>query len=149
MSELFVQTLLPEVVVSTAMAQLNHGQIEDAVAAFAGDFRFKDNGIGLDFAEKEQLTQFFRKARDLYPDYFVRTDGMLVSGANVITQWTLQFTISEPFYGGLTRRQPISIPGVSIVRTDAGKITDWEDYYDGLTSRRTALGAHFTEWVEY
>lgn len=149
MSELFVQTLSPEVAVSTALAQLNHGQIEDAVAAFAGDFRFKDNGIGLDFAEKEQLTQFFRKARELYPDYFVRTDGTLVSGEDVVIQWTLQFTLTEPFYGGLTRKLPISISGVSIVRTAAGKITDWEDYYDGLTSRRTALGAHFTEWVEY
>jgi len=149
MSEVSVQTLSPEVVVSTVLAQLNHGQIEDAVAAFARDFRFKDNGIGLDFAEKEQLTEFFRKARKLYPDYFVRTDGTLVSGADVITQWTLQFTITEPFYGGLTRRLPLSIPGVSIVRTAAGKITEWEDYYDGLTSRRTALGAHFTEWIEY
>lgn len=53
MSEVSVQTLTPEVVVSTVLAQLNHGQIEDAVAAFARDFRFKDNGIGLDFAEKE------------------------------------------------------------------------------------------------
>ena len=149
MSEVSVQTLSPEVVVSTVLAQLNHGQIEDAVAAFARDFRFKDNGIGLDFAEKEQLTEFFRKARELYPDYFVRTDGTLVSGADVITQWTLQFTVTEPFYGRLTRRLPISISGVSIVRTAAGKITDWEDYYDGLTSRRTALGTYFTEWIDY
>ena len=149
MSEESVQTLSPEVVVSTVLAQLNHGQIEDAVAAFVTDFRFKDNGIGLEFAEKEQLTEFFRKARELYPDHFVRTDGILVSGADVITQWTLQFTITEPFYGGLTRSLPISISGVSIVRTADGKITAWEDYYDGLTSRRTALGAHFTEWIEY
>ena len=26
--------------------------------------------------------------------------------------------------------------------------TDWADYYDGLTSRRTAVAAHFTEWLE-
>jgi SnoaL-like polyketide cyclase len=149
MSEVSVQTLSSEVVVSTVLAHLNHGQIEDAVAAFASDFRFKDNGIGLDFAEKEQLTEFFRKARELYPDYFVRTDGKLVSGDDVIIQWTLQFTITEPFYGGLTRSLPMSISGVSIVRTTAGKIADWEDYYDGLTSRRTALGAHFMEWIEY
>lgn len=88
----------------------------DDVAAFARDFRFKDNGIGLDFAQKEQLTKFFRKARELYPDYFVRTDQAFVSGEDMIIQWTLQFTITEPFYGGLTRRLPISISGVSIVR---------------------------------
>jgi len=31
----------------------------------------------------------------------------------------------------------VSAHGASIVRTDNGKITDWADYYDGLTSRRT------------
>jgi hypothetical protein len=40
------------------------------------------------------------------------------------------------------------LQGVSIVRADNGKITDWSDYYDGLTSRRTALASYFTEWVE-
>jgi limonene-1,2-epoxide hydrolase len=66
----------------------------------------------------------------------------------VITQWTLQVTLSEPFYAALTRRIPISIAGVSIVRIEDGKIADWADYYDGLTSRRTALAQHFTEWIE-
>jgi hypothetical protein len=44
---------------------------------------------------------------------------------------------------------PVSISAVSIVRTVAGTIVDWDDYYDGLTARRTALAAHFTEWIEY
>jgi len=98
--------------------------------------------------DKERLTEFFRKTRELYPDYFLQADQTFVSGEHVITQWTLQVTITEPFCAGLTRRIPISIAGVSIVRTDNGKIADWADYYDGLTSRRTALAAHFTEWVE-
>jgi hypothetical protein len=34
------------------------------------------------------------------------------------------------------------------LRTENGKVTDWADYYDGLTSRRTALAAHFTEWID-
>jgi hypothetical protein len=38
--------------------------------------------------------------------------------------------------------------GASIVRTENGKITDWADYYDRLSSRRTVLAAHFEEWVE-
>ena len=70
-------------------------------------------------------------------------------GDDVITQWTLYATLTEPFYGRLTRKIPISIAGVSIVHTDKGQITDWADYYDGLTSRRTVLAAYFTEWIEY
>jgi PAS domain S-box-containing protein len=78
-----------------------------------------------------------------------RTVKYIHATGHVITQCTLQVTISELFYAGLTRRIPISIAGASIVRTDNGKVADWADYYDGLTSRRTALAAHFTEWVEY
>jgi len=117
---------------------------------FHHGFWYKDHGIGLEFRDKERLTEFFRKTRELYPDYFLQAGQTFVSGEHVITQWTLQVTISEPFYAGLTRRIPILIAGVSIVRANNdGKIADWADYYDGLTSRRTALAAHFTEWVEY
>jgi steroid delta-isomerase-like uncharacterized protein len=149
MSEISMQTLSPQGVVSAVLRQLNQEQIEDAVAWFTTDCRYKDHGIGLEFTDKERLTEFFRKTRELYPDYFLQVDQTFVSGEHVITQWTLQVTITEPFYAGLTRRIPISITGVSVVRTDNGKIAEWADYYDGLTSRRTALAAHFTEWVEY
>jgi ketosteroid isomerase-like protein len=72
-----------------------------------------------------------------------------VSGDHAIIEWTLQTTVTEPFYGGLARKVPVSLHGASIVRTENGKITSWSDYYDGLVSRRTALTSYFTEWVEY
>jgi len=149
MSEVSFQTLSPQRVVLAVLRQLNQEEIEDAVACFTTDFRYKDHGIGLEFRDKERLTEFLRKTRELYPDYLLQADQTFVSGEHVITQWTLQVTINEPFYVGLTRRMPISIAGVSIVLTDNGKIAAWADYYDGLTARRTALAAHFTEWVAY
>jgi steroid delta-isomerase-like uncharacterized protein len=149
MSEVSVQMLSPEGVGSAVLKELNGGKAEDATTLFAEDFRYKDHGIGLEFSDKKRLTEFFQKTRELYPDYLVQTDEVFVSGDHVITQWTLRVTITEPFYAGLTRRIPISIAGVSIVRTEEGKITDWADYYDGLTVRRAALAAHFTEWIEY
>ena len=149
MSQLSIQTLSSQEVVSAVLRLINQEQIEDAVACFTTDCRYKDHGIGLEFTDKERLTEFLRKTREFYPDYFLQADQTFVSGEHVITQWTLQVTIIEPFYAGLTRSVPISIAGVSVVRTDNGKIADWADYYDGLTARRTALAAHFTEWVEY
>ena len=73
---------------------------------------------------------------------------MLVNGKHVITQWTLHTVLTEPFYGGQSRKLPISLHGASIIRVENGKVREWSDYYDGLKSRRTALGAHFEEWVE-
>jgi steroid delta-isomerase-like uncharacterized protein len=143
-----VAIVASESVVLTALTHLKNGKIEAAVACFADEFTFNDHGIGLEFKDKQRLGEFFHKTRELYPDSFLETNTIFVSGNHVITQWTLQATLTEPFYGGLTRKIRISLPGASIVRTDKGKITDWSDYYDGLISRRTALASHFTEWVE-
>jgi steroid delta-isomerase-like uncharacterized protein len=148
MSEISIQTASAKQVVLTLLTRLRNGQIEDATACFAEEFCFKDHGIGLEFKDKERLGEFFQKSRELYPDALLQTDTVFVSGDHVITQWTLQATLTEAFYGRLTRKVPVSLQGTSIVHIGNGRITDWADYYDGLTSRRAALASYFTEWVE-
>ena len=138
-----------EGMVLTTLKHLKNGQIGAAVACFAEKFEFKDRGIGLEFNNRERLAEFFQKTRELYPDSSLRTDTIFVSGDHVITEWTLDTTLTEPFYGRLSRKVSVSLHGASIVRIDDdGRITDWSDYYDGLASRRTALASYFTEWVE-
>ena len=61
MRQVSIQTLSPQGVVSAVLRQLNKEQIEDAVACFTRSFRYKDHGIGLEFVDKERLTDFFRK----------------------------------------------------------------------------------------
>ena len=129
-------------------AYFSYGRLDDAIALFVEKLTFKDHGIGLEFKDKERLSEFFRKTRELYPDSYLETDTVFVSGDHVIMEWTLQTMVTEPFYGGLSRKVQASVHGASIVRTENGKITDWADYYDGGISRRTALAAHFEEWVE-
>jgi limonene-1,2-epoxide hydrolase len=142
------ETAIPSEVVSTVLIHLKDGNIEDAIACFAEKFEFNDRGIGLEFNDRERLADFFQKTRELYPDSSLQTDRILVSGDYVITEWTLRYTLTEPFYGGLSRKVPISLHGASIVQIENGKIADWADYYDGLTSQRTALAAYFEEWIE-
>jgi steroid delta-isomerase-like uncharacterized protein len=148
MNEIAIGMAAPEGVALTVLTCLKEGKIDDAIACFVEELTFKDHGIGLDFKDKERLFEFFRATRELYPDSFLETETIFVSGDHVIMEWTLQNTLTEPFYGGLVRKVSISLHGVSIVRTENGKIADWADYYDGLTSRRTALAAHFVEWVD-
>jgi ketosteroid isomerase-like protein len=148
MSEIQMEIATKGEVVCTVLTHLENGKISDATACFAEKFEFKDRGIGLEFKDRERLEEFFQKSRELYPESSLQTDTILVSGDQVITEWTLKTTITEPFYGGLSRKVPVSLHGASIVRIDNGKITDWSDYYGGLTSRRTALASYFTEWVE-
>jgi steroid delta-isomerase-like uncharacterized protein len=145
------ETAIASEVVSTVLMHLKDGKIQDATACFAEKFEFNDRGIGLEFKDRERLAEFFQKIRELYPDSSLQTDRILVSGDYVATEWTLRATLTEPFYSGLSRLSrmiPISLHGASIVQIENGKITEWTDYYDGRTSRRTALAAHFEEWVE-
>jgi steroid delta-isomerase-like uncharacterized protein len=142
------ETATPSEIVQTVLTNLKDGKISEGIACFARTFRFNDRGIGLEFKDREHLAEFFKKVRELYPDSSLQTERVLVSGDYVVTEWTLRTTLNELFYGGLSRKLTISLPGVSIARIENGKITDWTDYYDGLTSRRTALGAHFVKWLE-
>jgi SnoaL-like polyketide cyclase len=148
MSEIAIGNGDSESVVLAALTYLKNGKIGDAIACFAEGFTFKDHGMGLEFKDKERLSEFFQKTQELYPDSLLLTDTIFVIGDDVITEWTLQATLTEPFYGGLSRKVPVMVHGASIVRTDNGKIADWADYYDGLVSRRTALASYFTDWVE-
>ena len=149
MSEVRTATAAPEKMVLAVMSHLNKGEIDDALALFGDQFSFKDHGIELEFNSKDRLAEFFRKARELYPDTLVRTKTIFVSSQHVISEWTLQATLIEPAFGNLRQKVPISLNGVSVVLAENGKIKRWSDYYDGLVSRRTALASYFTEWVEY
>lgn len=135
--------------VLSALTRLKNGRIEDAVADFAENFSFNDRGLGLEFTDRERLREFFLKERELYPSSSFQITKILVAEDHVIAEWLLNYSIKEPFYGNTLRDVPVSLRGVSVVRTRHGKITEWSDYYDGLISRRTALASHFTDWIEY
>ena len=100
MVEMLIGTEAREGVVLNVLERLRNGRIEDAIACFAEEFSFKDHGVDLEFKNKERLAEFFRKARELYPDSSLQTNAIFVSGEHVITEWVLQYTIMEPFYMG-------------------------------------------------
>ena len=148
MSESAFETGTSEQVVLPVLTRLDNGNIDDAIARFAEEFTFKDRGIGLEFKDKGRLTDFFQKTREYFPDSSLQVDSILMSLDHVVSEWTLHTSVTEPFYGALSRKVQILLHGVSVVRTKNGEITEWSDYYDGLTSRRTALAAYFTDWGE-
>ena len=86
MVEMLVGIEALEGLVLTVLGHLRNGKIEDAVARFAEEFSFKDHGVDLEFKNKERLAEFFRKARELYPDSLLQTDAIFVSGDRVVTE---------------------------------------------------------------
>ena len=122
MSELGIATAASDKIVLAVISHVNEGNIDDAVARFADQFRFKDHGIRLEFDAKDRLAEFFRKARELYPDSLLQAERTLVSGSNALTEWTLQATLVEPAFGNCRWKVPISLHGASVVHTDNGKL---------------------------
>jgi predicted SnoaL-like aldol condensation-catalyzing enzyme len=149
MSHVQLEIAVQQEVALAVLSHLQKGRISEATSYFAERFQFNDHGIELEFTDSSRLADFFKKTRELYPDSSLRTDKVLVSGDYVTIQWMRHTVLTEPFFGGLSRKVPISLHGASIVRIEDGRVTEWSDYYDGLKSRRTALADHFTEWIEY
>ena len=93
MSDLDIAIAAPDKIVKAAISHLNEGNVEDAVALFTDQFSFKDHGTQLEFTTKDQLAEYFRKARELYPDSLLQIERIFVSGSNAVTEWTLQATL--------------------------------------------------------
>ena len=134
----------------SALAALNQGRFSEVVQCFDMDgcFRFNDHALTLEFTDKERLTEFFKKSHELFPDTRLVVISLCEDGELAIAQWKVSAT-QIVAHGSISYRFPISLFGVTIVRVEKGKITQWSDYYDQSSSRRMSLGAFFTDWFEY
>ncbi len=120
----------------------------EVVDQFNDQFTFTDHALGLEFKDKERLTEFLAKIRERFPDSERKATTLFSSEDCVTSEWTLTATHTEPFLGGRLRKVPICVRGVSVVQIKNGKISQWSDYYDQLQSRRYRVAALFTEWME-
>jgi hypothetical protein len=148
MSATAIKTVAVEDVIMSVSADRKNGRVDDAVACFADDFTFHDYGIDLEFKNKERLAEFFKKTHELFPDSCLEVDSVLLGIDHQISEWRLRTTVTRVFDRGLSRQTQVLLRGVTVVRIKAGRITDWSDYYSGLTSQRSALASYFTDWIE-
>ncbi|HEX3628012.1 MAG TPA: nuclear transport factor 2 family protein [Verrucomicrobiae bacterium] len=139
---------VPRRILQTVVTALNEGKVCEAVDQFADQFKFTDHALGLEFVEKQRLNEFFRKSHELFPGAEVVVEEIFECEDTFIFTWKLKAQQREPFFGGLSRLVPISLPGASVLRVYDEKIIQWSDYYDQLESRRTGLAAFFHEWIE-
>lgn len=139
----------PEAIVDAALQFIRQKKIPAAIDLFDDALTFVDYGLNLTFHNKQRLMEFFNKQVELYPDALLSVDLQSSEGANVTAVWTLNATVSQPGFGGRVRNVPVVLRGASLIRVRDGKIVEWAEFYDGQTSRRTVLGEHFRDWIEY
>jgi ketosteroid isomerase-like protein len=138
----------PQWILRSALVALSEGRICEAVAQFSDRFTFNDHGVALEFTDKPHLTEFFEKARELFPDTTLEIVSLFESGDQAVAEWKLAASETMP-YASISYRVPISLQGSTIVRVENGRIVQWADYYDQNSARRVSLAAFFTDWVEY
>ena len=138
----------PVELLQAVFAALNERNIRRAVDQFADNFAFNDYALDLEFKDKRRLTEFFTKARELFPDMHVELVSTFESGDCAIAEWRLTGTQIQQF-GSRSYRFPIVLHGSTIVQTNNGRAAHWSDYYDQLRSRRGPLKAFLKEWIEY
>jgi SnoaL-like protein len=142
------RAVAPLDVLQSVFTALNQGSISRAVDQLADDFVFDDYALDLQFTDKGRLTEFFRKACELFPDTVLELVSTFECGDYAIAEWKLTGTQTESF-GSRSYRFPIALHGSTIVQTKHGRVARWSDYYDQLRSRRGPLKAFFEEWIEY
>ena len=135
-------------ILQTALAAWRQGNFVAVADQFSDQFTFTDHALGLEFNDKERLTEFLAKIGERFPDSERKDTTIFNSGDRAITEWTLTATQTESFMGGRSRIVPIWVQGISVVQIKDGKISQWSDYYDQLKSRRYGVAALFTEWIE-
>jgi hypothetical protein len=130
------------------LTALNEGRVFDAVDQFDDHFSFNDHAFDLEFTEKERLSEFFQKSRELFPDSHVEIESISECADHAIAKWKLTAT-QDQNYGRYGRRVRISLEGVSIAYIEHERIVKWSDFYDATKPWRFGLAGLFKEWVEY
>ena len=141
--------IAPRSILKSTLDDLSSGRVLEAVAHFDEGFKFNDHALALEFTNEQRLTEFFQKARELFPDTRMEVISLMESGDYAIAQWKLTATQTVPSYGSLTYRLRVSLHGSTIARIRNGRIVQWSNYYDQSSSWRAGLASCFMEWIEY
>jgi limonene-1,2-epoxide hydrolase len=138
----------PVDILKSIMASLNQGKVSEVADQLADHFTFKDHALDIEFTDKERLIEFFHKSREFFPDSVVEVDSTFSCENHAIAVWKLTATQTES-YGSQHYRFPIVVEGSTIISVKNGRVIQWSDYYDQMTSRRVGLASFFKEWIEY
>ena len=138
----------PQSLLRAVLTALSQGRISEAVDSFDANFTFNDRALGLEFADKERLSEFFKRSRELFPDAALEVVSTCESGDTAFAEWKLTATWPT-YYGSVKIKLPISLRGASIARIENGRIRYWSDYYDEKSSMRLTLASSFKDWIAY
>ena len=77
-------------ILESALTALGDGRISEVVEAFDDRFTFDDQALKLQFTDKERLSEFFRKGRELFPDTALEVISTFECGNHILLSGRLR-----------------------------------------------------------
>src|SRR5215470_19766228 len=94
-------------ILKSALTALGDGRTSDVMDAFDDGFTFDDHALKLQFTDKERLSEFFHKGRELFPDTALEVFSTFECGNHVVAEWKITAREIMPL-GSMQLRLPIS-----------------------------------------
>ena len=91
----------------------------------------------------DQLKQFYLGTQAAFPDFSMRFDDIWVSGDRVFARWTATATHQGLWFELPATGKNVTISGLTVMKVEAGKVTEQVNYFDLLGIARQ-LGARLT-----
>ena len=105
----------------------SHREIVEVVEPFDDRFTFTDHALAIEFTDKERLTEFLHKSRELFPDTALEVVSIFESGDYAIDEWKPTATQTVP-YGSISYRSRILLPGSTMVRIENRRLRETAKY---------------------
>ena len=98
-SPMRIRVSTPRSLLRAVLAALSQGTISEAVVSFGDHFTFNDRALGLEFTDRDPLTEFFKHSRKLFPDTALEVVSSYESGDTAFAEWKL--TATWPTYSAV------------------------------------------------
>lgn len=91
----------------------------------------------------DQLKQFYLGTQAAFPDFSTRYDDIWVSGDRIFAHWTATGTHQGLWFDIAPTGKNVTISGITVMKVEAGKVTEQVNYFDLLSVARQ-IGARLT-----
>ena len=95
-------------ILQIALAAWRQGNFVEVVDQFDGQFTFTDHALGLEFKDKERLTEFLAKIGERFPDSERRTTASSAAQTTSLVNGRLRLQILNLFWAGVCEKYPFA-----------------------------------------
>ena len=114
----------------------SEGNLDMVAEIFSEDHVHHDPAMPEEGHGREHFKEFASMYRSAFPDINIEIEDQIAEGDKVVTRWTGTGTHEGELTGIAPTGNPVTLPGVEIVRISDGKLVEGWEGYDSMTMMR-------------